>query len=650
MLRWHPAPPIVALALVGAATSTLAQQEGFSLDLNARAEAGGELLRRRTRTSGQPDRDFDRDRLEEKIGLEARGWLFRTDLLRFRLDGDFGLRHEWPEQTGLDLGRDRGRIFEYDGYLDFFSEAPVALSLFGSRFEDRLIQGFGADTEVSGDTLGATLRFRNRYLPSTLSRRRLRSIADTLGPTPTRRDEVRDILTYAGNYHSRETQVRLHYRDEDVDDRSRPPIGDYRVREASAQFGKRWGDYLEHAFRTSLRGFRRTGNFERDTYSSSNSYLWEVTDRLTTDVRYDFNRFDSSQGVTKTQLALWTLRHELYETLTSGLRVFGDRASQSNGVRSQYGAGISLDYRKLASWGSRLLADFRFRQTVQDTDLDSSIVQVNGESLLIDVPPNFLENARVVAGSIVVMDVFGNPLLEGVDYEVLPIGDRTSIEALPGGAITPPETVRVDYSFEVPRDAKILNTSLGYAIGWDLGWLLVRYQHGQTDERLLGGDAEAFLQDSRLDAYRVLLRRETPSLRASAGFSFEEERSTSIDRDEWTFDQNLLWKITSRLDFNVNLREGRTEIANPDRETTILALNSRLDWRISRNHRVQLFARVRSLDDSLSEDQLDTILGARGDFRFGRIQILPSLRWTLRDRDPTRVTELRGGLRLRWSM
>jgi hypothetical protein len=65
---------------------------------------------------------------------------------------------------------------------------------------------------------------------------------------------------------------------------------------------------------------------------------------------------------------------------------------------------------------------------------------------------------------------------------------------------------------------------------------------------------------------------------------------------------------------------------------------------------VRLYGRVRSLDDSLSEDQLQMLFGVEADFAYGRIEVRPSIRWSLRDRGSTSVTDLNALLRIVWSL
>jgi len=648
--------PAALLLLAGVSLTTpnrlWAQEHLGEVSLSGQLEVSADISRQRFDTSGSPERELDQNRFQERLDLNADGYLFRPDLLHFRLGGDFGYRQDRFNASDADLESDRGRILGYDVLFDFFSSNPVSLSLFGNRFEDRARRDFGSDTDVTSDSLGATIRFQNSLFPMSLTRRQLSSKTETLGlDIVSRRDETRDILEFNGLHESEATRLRLQYRDEDVDDRSVPPVGDYRIRELSGGGKRSWGSYLEHTFGTSLRHFRRTGSFKLDTSSAISTYRWAATEDLNTELRYQYDRFDSSGRVTTTQSSAFLLRHQLYESLQTRFRLFANRSDLENGERTQAGGSLALRYRKRLPWSSRLNATLHLRQEVKDDDLSSSELPIIGEELTIDsFTDNRLENRRVDPGSIVVTDTAGSPLVEDVDYEVVQIGDRVSIEVLPDGAITVPQTVIVDYVFETSPKIKFSTTQVGFGVGWDLDWLLLRYRHERSKDNLIDGDDGRFLEDSHRNLYRIELRRRFGRVRGSAAASFLRERAETTSRDEWELTQRLSWDITRRLFLSVDLREGVIDFKKPDRRTDVFAGHASLVWRARGGHTFRLFSDLRQIDDSSAEDQLYMEYGGRARLHFGRLDVIPSLRWSVRKRDSSQADELRALLRLVWAL
>jgi hypothetical protein len=158
-----------------------------------------------------------------------------------------------------------------------------------------------------------------------------------------------------------------------------------------------------------------------------------MADDLTADLHYEYDRFDSLNGATTTQIGDVGLTHLWYDSLQSSLNLYTQRASQPTGLQRTVGASFTSRYRKRFFLDSLFLANFRYRREIADSD--SSSVVVSGEELPVeDFANNTLQNRNVDISTIAVSDPNGNPLVEGIDYEVVKLGDETSIEILPGAA------------------------------------------------------------------------------------------------------------------------------------------------------------------------------------------------------------------------
>jgi hypothetical protein len=638
----------VGVAAVAVPRPALAQEIPWRIGLDARAGVLVEVDRQESKGPGG-DRKFDRDRFEERVGMDAYGWAFRPEVFRFRVGGDFGLRQERFDLSEVGAQRNSGDVLEYDSILEMFSEMAFSLNLFASRFQDRSRQEFGSDQEITAETLGGTLRFQRPVFPFTLSRRHVRSLGKSREGARARREEVRDLWEFTGTHTSGFTRARIQLRDEDVDDRSVPELGNYRLRQVRGSFARSWGDYLEQSFHTAAAYFRRTGNFDRDTFSSTTDYEWGITDDLTGNLRYEYDRFDTLGGATATQIGDLGFRYLFYDSLQSSVRLYAQRSSLPDGLQKLIGGSFLSRYRKQFYWSSLIRAGFRYRHEIGDSD--ASQIFVSGEELLVDeFTGNTLENRSIDLQSIVVNDPNGNPLVKGIDYEVVEIGEHVSIEILPGSLVIPPSTLSVDYSYDAIVDVRLRRRSWGYNLSWDHGWLLLRYDHGESSEDALDGEPRGILLDTRRDLYGITLRRRAGAVRGSMVVLFERERSQIVSRDEWTLTQNLLAEITSRVTFKMSFRAASTDLKKQDRRTRTVSANSALRWRPSRGTTVRLVGRYRRLDDSLATDQVEMLFGLEGDFDFGRLQLVPSLRWHLRDQDPTRVTNLNAIFRVVWAL
>jgi hypothetical protein len=276
---------------------------------------------------------------------------------------------------------------------------------------------------------------------------------------------------------SEASRLSLRLRDEEVDDASIPAVGDYEIRQADGAFGYLWGDYFEKSWRTSARYFEREGEFDFKNASTTSSFRWGMTEALNTELSYDFDRFESDGESSTSNSGFFSLSHRLYESVTTSLGLSGDHSDQEAGERATLGSNLSLAYSKRFPLDSRLLIDLDFRHRVEDNDFDAQQSRVRGEELPItDLSGNFLANRNVNSASIEVFEsLSGAPLLEGIDYFFDVIGDRTSINPLPGGSIDPGDVVFVNYVFDLDSSAKVASKETSRSRCWTaaatpLGW------------------------------------------------------------------------------------------------------------------------------------------------------------------------------------
>jgi hypothetical protein len=613
-------------------------------------ELGSEISHQETKSPNAPTRVFDRYRFDEAIQLNVEGYALTRQFVDFHLGGTFGLRQEILEGSS-DSGNSNSTLLGYDANLTLFPLKPVSLFLFGSRFEDEMVQNFGTDTEVLSETLGATLRFSNRWFPSSVSLEQLRSRSEsTDGFFRSKRDETRRFVRYDGNHLSESVQARLSARAEDVDDSSVPPVGDYRIYESDADFSYRWGPYFEKYWRVGGGYFERQGQFSFRDSDASTSFYWDPTDTLSTKFEYDFDRFESSGETTDINTVIASMNHQLFYSVWTNLNFLYDRTDRSFGVRSAYGANGSLNYEKQLPWNSRLRFDFGARYRFEDRDFEGVRAISTGEDLSIDgFFGNFLSNRNVDSSSIEVFESRGGaPLIEGFDYAVDVIGDRTSIDVLPGGTIDIGEVVFVDYVYASDPSGQIARTGLRFGVGWDAEWIALRYEHGQSDEELIKGEDQP-LESSRSDAVRIDLNGEWGAVTASANALFRSEDTGNTEYEEFSFGQELAWNPRSSLRFSAIARQTQRNFRSPDRDMRIITAGVSAYWKFWQNSTLRAFGNYRDLQTSDSLDQRDLGFGARARLRFGKIEVTPSLIWTRRERGESVSNDVRGVLRLRRS-
>ncbi|MBW2716272.1 MAG: hypothetical protein JRD03_09355, partial [Deltaproteobacteria bacterium] len=474
--------------------------------LGGALEVGTEVSHQETESASGPTRTFDRYRFNEAVQLDMDGYVLTAQLLNFHLGGSFGLRQELLRGSETS-GNTKTMLFGYDTRLSFFPTKPASFLFFANRFEDEMIQSFGTDIESLNESIGGTLRFSNSVFPvsATIQQRKTKSESDD-GFFVTKRDETRRIIDFGGNHRSEALQAKLKARVEDIDDASIPPVGDYRVYDSDATISYRWGDYFEKSLRVTGGYFERQGKFSFRNASESAVFHWGLTESLDTSLEQRFDLSDTEGQSSNTNMAVATLNHRLYDSLKTNLNFVFERTDQHNGIRSSYSSSLSSNYEKEMPWNSRLLIDVGARYRFEDRDFDGQQTINTNENLAIaGVFGNFLSNRNVLSDSIEVFESPGGTLLiPDLDYIIQEIGDRTSIDISGTGSpdsIEIGDVVFVNYVYLSDPKAKISRSGFRIGTTWDAGWIALRYEHDEDDEKLIEGEDQP-LQHIRKDSVR----------------------------------------------------------------------------------------------------------------------------------------------------
>ena len=619
--------------------------------LGGALEAGVEISHQETESENSEPRTFDRYRFTEAIELDVAGYIVSSELLNFQLGGIFGPRQEILKGDS-GSGDTNSMLFGYNGTMNLFPSKPISLLLFASRFEDQLIQSFGANTDSLGDTLGATLRLGNVLFPSTISVQQLHTRFESKDSSSfeNRRDETRRFVEYNGSHNSEAWTARVTARAEDVDDESVPPVGDYRVYAGDATASHRWGSFYEKHLRLSGGYFERQGNFSFRNASQNAAFYWGLTDRLNSSLEQNFDFSDSDGEESTTYMTVFSLDHELYESLRTNFNALYERTGRDFGVRTSYGTNLDLNYEKRIPWNSIVSLDLGARYRYEDRAFDGVRTINTSENLAITgTLGNFLSNRNIDPDSIEVFESAGGvQLLEGVDYTVDVVGDLTSIDIPFTSPVEIGDELFVNYVYLSDPSAKISRPGFRIAAAWDAGWLALRFEHVQSEEMQLAGEEQP-LQFLRRDSIRLDLRAERGQFEGAASAEYLNDETRSTGYDEIAFGQELRWQPRRGVYVSAVARESQRFFRRPKREMRTITLGVSAFWQITPTSTLRVFGNFRDMHNSVAQDQRDAGLGARANLRFGRIEVIPSLVWTRRQRGQSLSNDLRSVLRLRRS-
>jgi hypothetical protein len=433
--------------------------------------------------------EFDRVELSQLLRLNTHGYIYHPRFMTF----DTGVQIEAIQ--GLAGQSDDRFLWGGNFQFNFLQAHANSLSVYGTRVESEASRQFSETYDLTNELYGVTYFKKWGWLPFDLSYQH----SSISGGVDNQLDDTRDRVIFDGRYSFTEQSYgKLGYDLAYEDIRGR----DIRRQSLLANNLSYFGDVGNKTLRTDLRLFEERDGRRIRNANGSTEFDWRHSDTLRT--RYYFNgRWDEFGSQETTNLdANFFLDHQLYESLQSGLEIFGHVEDSSFRERQEFGGRISQNYsKKLRDWG-RLSVLLSPHASVAYNQLDEDTAFVVDEvHVLIGFQPVVLGQQDIIASSIVVTDSNGSIIYdEGSDYIVNQTGGgfTTTIERAPFSDIADGERVLVDYEFELLGDADLVtagvhfNTSLQFLEHWTV---FGRYEH--LDFHVLSGDKD----DLRLNDY-----------------------------------------------------------------------------------------------------------------------------------------------------
>jgi hypothetical protein len=479
------------------------------------------------------------------------------------------------------------------------------------------------------------------YLPSSLSFRRERFKEDSNTPTSVvRTDERRDVVRYEGLRGWVNKQMVLRYELVDKTDSFRPWL-DYQTRDANLSTSVESGPELNRHWRSWIRVVSREGFSTQDRLETSQSLHISHGPNLKTSYRYHLDEIERSGGTTTSQTATFSLNHQLYESLNTDITLHGLDQSFDQGQRDAYGGALRLRYTKLLPRSGRLNAWFATAKRREDDDFEEAFVPQELHTFDPEfATPVTLDNANVVEGSVEVIKVANGPpvagcpvfpaptpLVEGVDYQLRPVGSRTEIVPEPCSAtspgINPGDTIAVDYRFTRGGEPVTFDTVINrWYLDVDYGWIRPFVTMERTDQDIVSGTDSGFLTDRKTNTVGVELSGTWSRLLGNLLLETEE-----YDSDDQVFDEDrataqLRYTFTPNLQLSVNGVLNSAQHSFPEaRESELVLLRAELTYGRNGNLFGSLFAALQDLEDTRVIDQRRTELGIEARWQLGKLDV-----------------------------
>ncbi len=624
-----------------------------------------ELERQDTQIKGAPTSTFDSDRYRERFNIQNQGYFIYDPRL---ITGNLGLTLELlQEQNRFDRirGSQNGQLKGYNFDVSLLPKKPYTVLAFANRSEDVLHRNFGTRSEIKNSDIGARFDLREGSILSShgfpyfrsslsLSRGHIRETTEGLGQT-FRRNEDRDVVDYTAHKGFETADLDFNYKLEDVTDTARAQ-GAFKTRSADLVYSLDFGPTLNRRWDSRLGYLKRTGVSDTRFLTVNENLHIDHNKKLSTNYRYSLSRYETDNGTTLNQTGTLQLQHRLYKNLVTTVRSRGTTSDLPNGRRRSYLGGITLNYHRTLPGQGHVTAFTTGSYQVDDNDLDSSLVDIVDEAHA--APSVFgggssftLNNPFVVISTIVVVDTRGGARLStqaGIDYDVLQRGGVIEIIPIAGSLIIQPgDPLAISYTYEIAPSIRFSTRfwSLGGGVDYDGFTFFVT--HEDSEETLLSGRDDRFLDDRRLDTAKLGLHGSWKQLQGRVNNLFQKLDSTRLQFTRWQFDQNLAYTGLLGMTLSATTAESFTRFDLPvarDRETysARLALNGV----VAGGWLLQTFASVRTLKDSDLDDETVREAGLSTRRQMGKLTIQSTGNWSDFERGLVETRDLRFEVRI----
>lgn len=659
------APLCIAAAMLVCMQGTGARPLAGIGNWSSNAELSYELERQDTQSENAPSRAYDSDRFREKLNIKNQGYYLLDPELA---TGNMGMTLEFLQEqdnfAGIN-GSQNGQLIGYNFDIRLLPSKPYTLLAYADRNQDSLHRDFGTRSDITNTNFGARFDLRNGnflgkngipYFRTSLGVTHNHTVEDTRGPRQGfRRNEVRNELDYSAHKGFETADLDFNYRLEDVKDNALARSS-FINQTANLTYSLDFGPNLNRRWDSHLGYLKRNGTTDTQFILVNENLHIAHFKNLSTNYRYSLTSYKTPNGTTLNQTGSASLQHRLYKNLITSIRGQGTKTDLPNGSRDSYQGSINMNYnRKLPEQG-QVFVYGATRYQINNNNLDSSLVDVVDEShnapAVLGAGSGFeLNRPFPVTGTIEIVDNRGGsrlPVQEGIDYELLPQGENIQIIPIPTSPIIQPgDPLLISYSYEV-------SPSISYSTAyWSLGggvnyrWLRFSVMHEDSNQSLLSGRDQTFLNDRRLDRVSLGLHGEWKQLQGRVNNTYQVENSTRLKYRRWQFDQYIAYTGPLNMTLSSSTSESLTRYDLPSsRDQENYSAHLSLDGWVHRIWLVRAFAGVRILHDTLVADEKIHEAGITSRGRIGKLTLQGIANWSEYDRGAVTTNDWRLEIRI----
>lgn len=422
---------------------------------------------------------YDQISVTPLLGFENKGYVYHPNLCSFNISGDAGWTWESTSSKGSgynDSQSQKGDLVRYLAQVNFLQSKPYNANFFAAQDHTYRDYGDFSTATVDSTRYGGGINYGSAQFTLTTEAGYWNEKNSSL----TGYSEISQTYFNLNAVHLRESgQTTFTTRANDYGNKL-----DTGSDQNSQNFGVSLADSetlgaRKHISLTTGAAYSHAeySGQQLDTFNANQNVNINHSAVLDSYGNADYSRTDlqATDGADINRvLGAYGLRHQLYESLVSGVDAHGYYENNSSGGSSTYdyyGVGWTEDYtKKLLRWG-RLSAGSALVLNHQDSDSSGGPVTTVSEPhvLTLSGPPVFLDKPNVIQSSVVVRGPGGVLCAEGVDYTLAEVGQLTQVILVPTSTILQSgDTILVTYQSDSNYNASYESLNGSFNIRLDL--------------------------------------------------------------------------------------------------------------------------------------------------------------------------------------
>jgi hypothetical protein len=414
----------------------------FKLDGTPQASVGLELDdSHENNRVGSTTSTYDQLFITPLVGLQTSGSIYHPNLLAFNLDGELGWG--WDRTTSTSPGSKQTQnsnqdVNRYLAQINLLQAKPYNASFFAAQ--DHTYENYGSFDTFTVDSTRYGGRINEET--DTLSLNAdfgYRNENDSGFNDNTEISET--YLNFIGIQKRQAGQTTLTYR---IDQYDNTLNSSNSLSSLTQSVGASDSDSFGHNKQiTATTGVAYSesqySGQQLDAANATENVSFHHTPKLDSYLMFNFSTYQLHPSTANNLQGSYTVRHQLYDSLTSSPDVHGSYSDNSNPTSSsstdRYGVGLYEGYTKRLTSQARLTAGLGFIVDHEDDYSTGDVATTIDEphQLYLPTSPNFrpvyLDKPNVVPGSIQVTSG-GSQLVDGTDYQVIPSGQLTQIQLI----------------------------------------------------------------------------------------------------------------------------------------------------------------------------------------------------------------------------